>query len=264
MMLMDTSLVGKTALVCGSSQGIGKAIAVALASMGASCILVSRNASGLQATLSDLNTRSGQLHAYRVVDFNDTAALSAMVKDTVASTPIDILINNTGGPAAGDIAAADPHQFEQAFSQHLVCNHILAQAVLPSMKAKGWGRIINIISTSVRIPLDHLGVSNTIRAAVASWAKTLSNEVAQFGITVNSLLPGFIATSRLDAVAASFADRQGISKPEMEQRMRESVPAKRFGDPAEIASVAAFLASPAASYVNGVSIPVDGGRTGPI
>lgn len=261
---MDTSLVGKTALVCGSSQGIGKAIAVALASMGASCILVSRNAPALQTTLSALDTSAGQVHSYRTADFNDLGALGVVVNDIVASADIDILINNTGGPAAGPIAVADPDQFEKAFRQHLVCNHLLAQAVLPSMKAKGWGRIINIISTSVRIPLDHLGVSNTIRAAVASWAKTLSNEVAQFGITVNSLLPGFIATSRLDAVAASFAEREGISKTEMEQRMRESVPAKRFGDPAEIASVATFLASPAASYVNGVSIPVDGGRTGTI
>lgn len=261
---MDISLNGKTAVVCGSSQGIGKAIAIELANHGASCILVSRNGSGLQAVLSGLKKDDGQLHAFRIADFNDPASLNTAIDSIVASTQVDILINNTGGPAAGSIASAAPEAFESAFRQHLICNHILTQAVLPSMKAKGWGRIINIISTSVRIPLDHLGVSNTIRAAVASWGKTMSNEVAQYGITVNSLLPGFIATSRLDAVAASFAERQQISKQEMEQRMRESVPAKRFGDPAEIAAVAAFLASPAASYVNGVTIPVDGGRTGTI
>jgi 3-oxoacyl-[acyl-carrier protein] reductase len=261
---MDTALYGKTALVCGSSQGIGRAIAIELANLGASCVLVSRNESALQAVLTQLQQKAGQRHAYRVADFRDAASIRAMVREFVASTPIDILINNTGGPAAGSIETADPEAFEDAFRQHLVCNQILTQAVLPSMKTRQWGRIINIISTSVRIPLDHLGVSNTIRAAVASWAKSMSNEVAHYGITVNSLLPGFIATGRLDAVAQSFAERQGISKAEMEERMRQSVPAKRFGDPAEIAAVAAFLASPAASYVNGVSIPVDGGRTGTI
>jgi 3-oxoacyl-[acyl-carrier protein] reductase len=190
--------------------------------------------------------------------------LKRLIKELTSKADIDILINNTGGPAAGLIIDAESDAFENAFRQHLSCNHILTQHVVPGMKKNGFGRIINVISTSVRIPLNNLGVSNTIRAAVASWSKSMSNELAVFGITVNSLLPGFISTSRLDAVAAHFAKQENMEKVDMEEKMKSSVPAKRFGLPAEIAAVAAFLASPAASYVNGVSIPVDGGRTGTI
>lgn len=261
---MNISLHGKTALVCGSSQGIGKAIALALSSQGASCILIARNESLLRQVVAELHCESDQQHTYCIADFSDPVALKKQIDGLLSNRNVDILINNTGGPAAGSIVDAVPDSFENAFRQHLICNQILAQAVVPSMKKKKWGRIINVISTSVRIPLNHLGVSNTIRAAVASWSKTMSNELAQYGITVNSLLPGFIATARLDAVAESFAAREGVDKFEMENRMRDTVPAKRFGQPEEIAAVAAFLASPAASYVNGVSIPVDGGRTGTI
>lgn len=261
---MNLSLHSKTALVCGASQGIGKAIAIALADLGASCILLARNEAALTNVVAQLNVTDGQSHAYHVVDFTQVDELRLTVRKLTVENTIDILINNTGGPAAGLISSADPIAFEQAFRQHLICNHILAQAVIPSMKEKGWGRIINVISTSVKIPINNLGVSNTIRAAVASWAKTLSNELAVHGITVNSLLPGFIATSRLDAVAEGFAAREGVGKEQMVEKMKDSVPAKRFGDPSEIAAVAAFVASPAASYLNGITIPVDGGRTGAI
>lgn len=261
---MELSLQNKTALVCGSSQGIGKSIALELAMLGATCILLARNESGLKQAISQLAVTHGQQHVFHAVDFTDIASLKILVEKISSAYDIDILINNTGGPSAGPIATADPSAFQAAFSQHLVCNHILAQAVIPSMKRNGWGRIINVISTSVRIPLDNLGVSNTIRAAVASWSKTMSNELASFGITVNSLLPGFISTSRLDAVAESFAAREKVDKSEMQERMKNSVPAKRFGTPSEIAAVAAFVASPAASYLNGICIPVDGGRTGSI
>ncbi|MEY3244906.1 MAG: hypothetical protein RL253_44 [Bacteroidota bacterium] len=261
---MNLSLHSKTALVCGASQGIGKAIAIALADLGASCILLARNEIALKGVVAELRDAEGQSHQYRVVDFTQLDDLKLTVAQITGEYSIDILINNTGGPAGGLIATADPIAFEQAFRQHLVCNHILAQAVIPNMKEKGWGRIINVISTSVKIPINNLGVSNTIRAAVASWAKTLSNELAVHGITVNSLLPGFISTSRLDAVAEGFAAREGVSKEHMVKKMKDSVPAKRFGDPSEIAAVAAFVASPAASYLNGITIPVDGGRTGTI
>jgi 3-oxoacyl-[acyl-carrier protein] reductase len=261
---MELSLKGKTALVCGSSQGIGKAVAIELSLLGASCILLARNASSLQQAVAELDVSAGQRHTFHAVDFRDVVALEKLVGQLVAQQGIDILINNTGGPAAGPIASATVLDFENAFTQHLVCNHLLAQAVAPGMKEKRWGRIINVISTSVRIPLDNLGVSNTIRAAVASWSKTLSNELAQFGITVNSLLPGFISTSRLEAVAEGFAARENVSKDEMQSRMKASVPARRFGTPQEIAAVAAFVASPAAAYINGITIPVDGGRTGSI
>lgn len=261
---MDLSLVGKKALVAGSSQGIGKAIAIELAKLGASCILLARNEELLKESVAALDTSLSQIHAYVPIDFTHSIDFEKCVTEITASHEIDILINNTGGPAGGLIQHASTDAFENAFRQHLVANHILAQHVIPAMKIKGYGRIINVISTSVRIPLDNLGVSNTIRAAVASWSKTLSNELAKYGITVNSLLPGFIATSRLDAVATHFASAASVSKEQMEEKMRSSVPAKRFGEPSEIAAVAAFLASPAASYVNGVSIPVDGGRTGTI
>ena len=261
---MNLSLHSKTALVCGASQGIGRAIALALADLGASCILLARNEVALKEVVAQLNRAEGQSHEYRTVDFTQLDDLKLTVEQLMVEYTIHILINNTGRPAGGLIASADSNAFEQAFRQHLVCNHILAQAVIPSMKEKGWGRIINVISTSVKIPINNLGVSNTIRAAVASWAKTLSNELAVYGITVNSLLPGFISTSRLDAVAEGFAAREGVSKEEMVEKMKDSVPAKRFGDPSEIAAVAAFVASPAASYLNGITIPVDGGRTGTI
>jgi len=261
---MELSLQHKIALVCGGSQGIGKAIAIELALLGASCILLSRNSVSLQQVINELPAKDGQAHAYHVIDFTDLDALRELVANITVNHQIDVLINNTGGPAAGPIETADPLAFQAAFSQHLVCNHVLAQAVIPAMKQNGWGRIINIISTSVRIPLDNLGVSNTIRAAVASWSKTMSNELAVHGITVNSLLPGFISTARLEAVAESFAAIANIEKADMQARMRSSVPARRFGTPAEIAAVAAFVASPAASYLNGICIPVDGGRTGSI
>jgi 3-oxoacyl-[acyl-carrier protein] reductase len=262
--MIAVSLKGKKALVCGASQGIGKAIAIELADLGASCLLLSRSKTSLEQVIAELNTSEGQHHGFKTIDFTNLDAFQSVIEEIALEHEIDIIINNTGGPAAGLIFEADSIAFENAFRQHLVCNHLLAQAFVPSMKAKGWGRIINIISTSVRIPLDNLGVSNTIRAAVASWSKTLSNELAQYGITVNSLLPGFISTGRLDTVAVSFAQRNGVSKEEMQEKMRASVPAKRFGDPSEIAAVAAFVASPAASYLNGVCIPVDGGRTGSI
>jgi 3-oxoacyl-[acyl-carrier protein] reductase len=261
---MDLSLVGKKALVAGSSQGIGKAIAIELAKLGATCFLLARNEKMLQESLDELDTTHSQKHQFFSVDFSDSKALEKCIKQIVADHEIDILINNTGGPAGGLIQNAPPDAFENAFRQHLVANHILVQHVIPAMKVKGYGRIINIISTSVRIPLDNLGVSNTIRAAVASWSKTMSNELAHYGITVNSILPGFTSTARLDAVASHFAAASSVTKEEMEAKMKSSVPAKRFGSPEEIAAVAAFLASPAASYVNGVSIPVDGGRTGTI
>lgn len=261
---MDLSLKTKLALVCGGSQGIGKAIAVELANLGASCILLARNEVALRAAIETLSIENGQEHHFFVVDFNNLDAVREMANRLSEEFSIDILINNTGGPSAGPIAAADPTDFENAFRQHLICNHLFAQAVIPAMKSKGWGRIINVISTSVKIPINNLGVSNTIRAAVATWGKTLSNELAPFGITVNSLLPGFISTSRLDAVAESFATSAGVSIESMVENMKNSVPAKRFGSPQEIAVVAAFVASPAASYLNGITIPVDGGRTGTI
>ena len=261
---MNLSLEGKNAVVCGSSQGIGYAIAEELALMGANCILLARNKELLEAAIGKLDGTLRQTHTYQVVDFNNQDATRKLIQQIVAERPIHILINNSGGPAAGPITEATEEQFLHTFNQHLITNHILTKAVMEGMKREGFGRIINIISTSVRIPLKNLGVSNTIRGAVASWAKTMSNELGQYGITVNNVLPGFTRTQRLDVIIGNTSSKKGVSVEQVEQEMQEEVPMKRFGEASEIAAVAAFLASPAASYVNGVSIPVDGGRTGSI
>ncbi len=175
--------------------------------------------------------------------------------------PVHILVNNTGGPPPGTVIEARPEEFTTAFAQHLICNQILVQAVVPGMQAAGYGRIINIISTSVKQPIAGLGVSNTIRGAVASWAKTLASELAPFGITVNNVLPGMTRTQRLDSLIASKAEKTGKTIEQITQEMIREIPAGRIGMPHEFAAAVAFLASPAASYITGINLPVDGGRT---
>lgn len=262
--MLPLDLKGKTALVAGSTQGIGLASAQALSSLGATCVLISRNEEALKKAITTLSSDSQQRHTYLVADFQKPNQVQQVVEAFIVDNPIHILVNNTGGPPAGPVLNARVEDFLSAFQQHLLCNHILATAVIPSMKAAGYGRIINIVSTSVKIPLKNLGVSNTIRGAVASWAKTMANEIAQFGITVNNVLPGATSTGRLEAIINNKVSKTGISQQEAEQEMLSEIPAKRFGMPEEIAAMVAFLASPAAAYVNGTSIPVDGGRTGSI
>lgn len=261
---MEMSLASKFALICGSTQGIGLDIAKQLSKLGATCTLIARNEEALQNALKELDYVFDQQHNYLVADFSEPQQVEHAIQNHLSSYPVHILVNNTGGPPAGEIMEAVPNDFVKYFEQHIVCNQILAQACLPSMREAGYGRIINVISTSVRIPLDNLGISNTIRGAVASWAKSWSNEVAQFGITVNNILPGFTKTARLRKLIEHIAQKKGVSFEEVAAQMQKEVPARRFGEAYEIAAVAAFLASPAASYVNGTSIPVDGGRTGSI
>lgn len=261
---MNLSLEGKNAIVCGSSQGIGLAIAEELALMGANCILLARNEANLRLAVTQLDISLRQTHEFHPIDFNDRQATEKLVREITARIPVHILVNNSGGPASGPITDASEDQFVQAFQQHLLTSHSLTRLVIDGMKKEGFGRIINIISTSVKIPLKNLGVSNTIRGAMASWAKTMSNELGAFNITVNNVLPGFTRTDRLEAIVDNTASKKSLSKEEVEKQMMEEVPMKRFGEASEIAAVAAFLASPAASYVNGVSVPVDGGRTGSI
>lgn len=258
---MNLSLEGKTAIVCGSTQGIGLACAIELALLGANCVLIARNESLLQQAIEKLDALKAQHHKYLVADFSKPMQLKAAIQNFMEQNVVHILINNSGGPPAGPIVDATEDDFLNAFNQHLICNHILVKAVLPSMKKEGYGRIINIISTSVRTPLPNLGVSNTIRGAVASWAKTMANEVGQFNITVNNILPGSITTQRLESLIKTTASKKNITVEQVEEQMQNEIPMKRFGNASELAAVATFLASPAASYVNGVSIPVDGGRT---
>ncbi len=261
---MNLSLEGKSAIVCGSTQGIGRAIAEELALLGARCTLLARNEERLKTITKELNSDRGQQHGYLVADFTRPDELRTIITAYSERNPVHILINNTGGPPGGPITDAAGQAFLDAFNQHLLCNHFLAQAVIPSMKKENYGRIINIISTSVKIPLKNLGVSNTIRGAVASWSKTMANELGQFNITVNNILPGSTKTQRLGSIIANTAALKHKAVDEIEEEMKKEIPMKRFAESHEVAAVAAFLASPAASYVNGVSIPVDGGRTGSI
>lgn len=258
---MQLSLLNKNAFVGGSSAGIGRAVAIELAALGASVTLVSRTESALQETLQRLDTSQGQHHSYIVADFNDSEDLMAKVSALLAHRTIHILVNNTGGPPAGPILDAQPSDFLHAYHNHLICNHLLVQAMLPGMRAAGYGRIINIISTSVKEPIEQLGVSNTTRWAVAAWAKTLAGEVGVWGITVNNVLPGFTRTERLYALIKKRADAAGLSAEEVAEQFRRQVPLGRFAEPEEIAAAVAFLASPAAAYINGINLPVDGGRT---
>ena len=257
---MELNLKNKSALVCGSTQGIGRAAAMALAREGTRITLVARNEERLKKVLSELPTTAK--HDYIVADFSDHQQLKSKVLEYLASNSgFHILINNTGGPRSGAIIEANLEEFESAFTQHLKCNHVLAQLLVPFMKSEQYGRIINVISTSVKEPIEGLGVSNTIRNAVGNWSKTLSFELGAFGITVNNVLPGFTETERLNEIINIKANKAGVSFEEMEEVMKTYTPAKRFAKPEETANTVVFLASEAASYVNGVNIPVDGGRT---
>lgn len=227
--------------------------------MGCKIIALARGEEKLAGVVEGL---PGEGHGFIAVDLAYRATLEARVQEQVDKGPIHILVNNTGGPGPGPIAQASDEAFLSGFQNHILAASLLTRLVLPGMKKDGFGRIINIISTSVRIPIPNLGVSNTIRGAMASWAKTLSVEVAPFGITVNNVLPGYTMTPRLEKLIASFAEKTGQSLEDATQAWRDRVPAGRFAEPEEVAAAAAFFAAPAAGYINGVSLAVDGGRTG--
>lgn len=260
---MNLSLDGKTALVSGSTQGIGKATAHELAKMGARVLLLARNEDKLKEVVNELNTINSAGHDYIVADFSKPEEVKIAVEKALEKYKIvNILINNTGGPPAGKAIDADVNAFKTAFDMHLICNHIITGLVVGGMKSSGYGRIVNVISTSVKQPLPNLGVSNTIRGAVANWSKTLSIELGPFGITVNNVLPGATATGRLDSIAERKASQTGKSVAEVLTDMGKAAPLQRVAQPNEVANGICFLASPAASYINGINLPVDGGRTG--
>lgn len=255
-------LSGKHAIICGSTQGIGLASAILMASRGAKITLVARNEEKLLEAKRALATSEGQKHDYLVADFTKPEELKSVIENYLAlGNKPHILVNNTGGPKGGPIIDADIQEFQHAFTQHLICNHILVQAIYPQMKENGYGRIINVISTSVKQPLNNLGVSNTIRGAVANWSKTLANELGKFNITVNNVLPGATNTVRLKSIAEAKSDKTGESVNDILKGMGQESPMGRIAEPEEVAEAIAFLASPRASYINGINVPVDGGRT---
>jgi 3-oxoacyl-[acyl-carrier protein] reductase len=259
---MKLSLQEKTAVVCGSTQGIGRATAQELAALGASVVLVGRDAEKLSAVFSQLDTTQGQKHQSLVADFSSAAKVQRAIEGFVsAGGRAEILINNTGGPTPGPAHQADTSAFLAAFEQHLICGQLLVQALLPGMKEARYGRIINVISTSVKQPIPGLGVSNTIRGAVASWSKTLATELGPFGITVNNVLPGPTETQRLAQIFDNKAQKSGRPRADIVAEELAQVPARRFAAPEELAYAIAFLASPSAGFINGINLPVDGGRT---
>jgi len=259
---MNINLLGKNALVCGASKGIGNAIAKQYADLGANVTMVARDGQLLERLLRDLDTSKGQKHDFIAADFNKPEELREKLLEKV-NEPIvyHILVNNTGGPPAGLAIDAELHEYVTAFTQHLLCNQVLVQSVVDGMRASGYGRIINIISTSVKVPLKGLGVSNSIRGAVGNWSKTLANELGKYGITVNNILPGATATDRLTQIIEGKANKQHHSIDEVTKEMTDEIPLGRFAKPEETAYAAAFLASEYAAYITGINLPVDGGRT---
>ncbi|MFO7258009.1 MAG: SDR family oxidoreductase [Bacteroidota bacterium] len=258
---MNLDLSGKRAVVCGSTQGIGKAIAMELASLGAAVTLLARNEERLRAVMNELPRNAGQDHHFLVADFAQPETVRTAIHPYTSNHDVQILVNNTGGPPGGRAIDADPEAFAEAYAMHVVCNQILVKACLEGMKRARYGRIINVISTSVKVPIRGLGVSNTVRGAVASWAKTLASELGSYGITVNNLLPGSFETGRMRDLVKTRAKESGRTEEEILESMIREIPVGRIGDPSEIAAAAAFLASPSASYINGINLPVDGGRT---
>ena len=257
---MLVSLKDKTALVCGSSQGIGKAIAIQFAKMDANVILSARSEEKLKETLLELHNSGIQIHEIIPADYNNPQNFIDKVKDYLNSgKKIDILVNNTGGPSAGSISEAAPALFIQAFNQHIIMSQLLVQSLIEGMKSRGYGRIINVISISVKQPIENLGVSNTVRGAMASWSKTLSRELAPHGITVNNILPGYTKTQRLISLFENKANALNRSVDDISMEVLKDIPAARFGESEELGYLAGFLASPLSSYITGTSIPIDGG-----
>lgn len=260
---MNLDLTGRRALVCGSNQGIGKACADQLASQGAAVTLLGRNEAGLKAALPTLPTPKGQAHDYLVADLsNPAAAEAAVAKDLRSDAPWEVLINNTGGPPGGNALDASPADILAAVHSLLIAPHLLVKLLTPGFQARGYGRVINISSTSIKQPIPGLAISNIVRPAVAAWAKSLANELGPLGVTVNNVLPGYTSTERLASIITGRAAKTGKDEEAIRQEFIATTPMRRIGQPHDIATAVGFLASPAAGYITGINLPVDGGRLG--
>lgn len=253
------TLAGRHALVCGASRGIGRACAEAFARAGARLTLLARPSSDLEQTLAEL---PGEKGTHRILPC-DLDQLDQVKKVVGALGPeVDILLCNSGGPRPGRLEEAGLEDLESAFRRHVLAPTLLVQAFVPHMQEQRFGRIINIVSTSVKVPIPGLGVSNTVRGAVANWAKTLAHELGPWGITVNNVLPGYTETDRLEQIIRGQMDKTQRTRDEVETILKSDIPARRFASAAELAYACTFLASEMAGYINGINLPVDGGRTG--
>lgn len=258
---MNLDLKEKNALVCGGSRGLGEISAIELSKLGANITLLARNEENLKLVLGKLSNNGQQEHAYIQADLSDgIEPLKEKIESLTSQKNIHILINNTGGPSGGTIQEAKTEELSNAFHNHLLISHSLVKWLKAGMLTDKYGRIINIVSTSVRQPIPGLGVSNVTRGAMASWAKTLSAELAPTGITVNNILPGTTQTERIEEILVSRQKIYNYSYEEAVQSMLNEIPFGRFASPEEIGGVVAFIASPASSYITGASIPVDGGK----
>jgi len=254
------SLSGRSTLVCGASDGIGRAVALAFAERGAGVAVLARRRERLEELCRELDDAGAAWSRAVVADLDDRAKLTREIDGLLADVQtVHVLVNNAGGPQGGPLLDADPEEFLTAIGRHVVAPHVLVQRLLPGMRSAGYGRIINVVSTSVREPIPNLGVSNTTRGAVASWAMSLSRELPP-GVTINNVLPGFTDTARLSALKEARAAREGTTPDAVHAAWLAQVPERRLARPEETAAAVAFLASPAAAYIRGVSLPVDGGR----
>ncbi|MDH5381139.1 MAG: SDR family oxidoreductase [Cyclobacteriaceae bacterium] len=259
---MNLDLRGKNALIGGGSQGLGLASAIELSKLGASCTLVSRKEETLENALLNLDVSKGQTHNYLVADYSKPSEILEKVKAKLEKGYVwHILLLNSGGPASGNILDLSVSDFQQGFDMHFHTSHELSRLLIPGMKAAGYGRIVSVLSISIKQPIAELPVSNAIRSGLASWAKTLANEVGKFNITVNNVLPGYTETDRLEYLFEKRAELASTSVEKIKEVYKEQVPMKRLGKPEEFGAAVAFLCSPAASYINGINLPVDGGAT---
>jgi len=256
---MDLGLQGKTALVLGGSKGLGRGVADALAGEGVAVALVARGREALDKAIAEINARGGRAIGLPA-DTSDWPTIENAAKSARDQLgPIDILLNNSGGPPPSRVIGIAPELWEAQFRGMVLVFFRLTEMLLPEMRKRGWGRILNVASESVIQPIPQIAISNTLRAAVVGWAKTLANEVARDGVTVNTLLPGAFETDRVLQVQRASSAQQGVSMEDLAQRVARNIPVGRMGQPSEFGAIAAFLASPLAGYITGSTFRLDGG-----